>query len=81
MSQGVSGTESPTSVACTPGGGTWTRPAIRRDEFLIVDDANPVIAAQDKISDATLAWLTASRGDLHRVVRPAQQVAQNWLMS
>ena len=38
MSQGISGTESPTSVACTPGGGAWTRPAVRRDEFLIVDD-------------------------------------------
>ena len=35
------------------------------------DDANPRIAAQDKISDATLAWLTQSRADLHRVVQPA----------
>ena len=62
MSQGVSGTESPTSVACTPGGGTWTRPAIRRDEFLIVDDdafgtlCEDVLFFSQRVDGVVIEW-------------------------
>ena len=60
MSQGISGTESPTSVACTPGG--WTRPAVRRDEFVIVDDhalgtlCEDVLFFSQRIDGVAVEW-------------------------